>query len=124
MDALNNGGTVAPPAPAPPPGVTVLNAPPSAPPAPIVAADGGEMPMPQGESPTGKFLKNINWLEMGFLVLLAAGAYYTIYYHRFKIKEDKIANDDMRRDLDELQAKVATLTEKRKTGNSNSSILP
>lgn len=64
---------------------------------------------PSGESSSDSindFFKSINWMEAGFAILAALGLYYTIYYYRYKIKEGKVANSDMQRQLDELKMNV------------------
>lgn len=57
-------------------------------------------------SPTKAFFQSINWLEFGFMALGAAGLYFTIYYYRYKLKEEKVATSDLQRKMDEVQANV------------------
>lgn len=79
---------------------------------PIAAAPTATPPanMPaSGESSSDSindFFKSINWMEAGFAILAALGLYYTIYYYRYRIKEGKVANSDMQRQLDELKMNV------------------
>jgi hypothetical protein len=52
------------------------------------------------------FIKSVNWLEIGFMVLGALGIIYTINYYRYKQKESDVANKDMQRQLDEVKMNV------------------
>ncbi len=52
------------------------------------------------------FIKSINWLEAGFAILGTIGLYYTIYYYRYKLKEDRVANSDTQRQIDEIKMNV------------------
>jgi hypothetical protein len=72
-------------------------------PAPVAA--GGTTDTGSGDS-VKDFFKSINWLEAGFSILAALGLYYTIYYYRFRIKESKVSNSDVQRQLDELKMNV------------------
>lgn len=91
---------------------------PVAQPAPVVAAPMQQMPPAQpvmpGADPAAmpkqdgwnEFFRTLNWVEMGFMILGAAGLYYTIYYYRYKLREDKVSNMDIQRQLDELKMNV------------------
>jgi hypothetical protein len=101
--------------PTPPSGVVVTSTPtpPATPPATSNAtpqmADGGSV---EGKSESGlmsdakNFVKSVNWLEIGFMVLGALGIIYTINYYRYKQKESDVANKDMQRQLDEVKMNV------------------
>lgn len=71
-------------------------------PAPVVAP-----PPNTGSGDSLKdFFKSINWVEAGFAILGVIGLYYTVYYYRFRIKESKVSNADVQRQLDELKMNV------------------
>lgn len=96
-----------PAAPAPMPAAPVVAAPPSYPsPAAPVAA----VPSTGGASNALEFLKGINWLEVTFMVLGAVGLYSTIYYYRYKLKEDKVYNYDMQRQLDKINQQMGKIS--------------
>jgi hypothetical protein len=88
--------------PAPP--VAMPAAPVEAAPPPM--ATPAAMPTQSSSGSINDFFKSINWLEAGFAVLGALGLYYTVYYYQYKIKEGKVANSDMQRQLDELKMNV------------------
>jgi len=95
---------VATPAPAPAPAPT-----PS--PAPMVQSapmmqDGGDV---VSMSDTKSFFKSLNWLEVGFSVLGVAGLAFVIYYYRFKLKQDKMVNNELQRQIDEIKMNVQGL---------------
>jgi len=92
------------PAPAPPPVMAPAPAYPS-PAAPVAA-----VPSTGGASNTLEFLKGINWLEVTFMVLGAVGLYSTIYYYRYKLKEDKVYNYDMQRQLDKINQQMGKIS--------------
>lgn len=51
----------------------------------------------------GDFFKSLNWVEVGISILAVASLTYLIYYHRFKLKQDKMINNDLQRQIDELK---------------------
>ena len=53
-----------------------------------------------------EFIKSTNWIEVGFMILGAFALVYTISYYRYKIKEDKLANNDMQKQIDEVKMNV------------------
>lgn len=94
--------TPAPTAPATAPIAEVsAAAPPQMPPSPYesapIMADGGSV------SSGGGFFKSLNWLEVGFGILGVAALLYAIQYYRFKVKEDKMVNNELQRQMDEIK---------------------
>lgn len=99
-----------------PSGVQVTNAAPVAPATTPAAVDSSveAQPMPATSAPAKEnttngfndFIKSINWLEAGFAILGAIGLYYTIYYYRYKLKDDRVANSDTQRQIDEIKMNV------------------
>jgi hypothetical protein len=87
-------------------------APATPPPAPMVQgtpmmAEGGSVDTPT--SSTREFFKSINWIETGFAILGVAGLAYVIYYYRFKLKQDKMVNNELQRQIDEIKMNVQGL---------------
>ena len=87
--------------PAPAPAV----APTPAPAAPMVQAqptmaDGG---MTSDSGGSKNFFSSLNWMEVGFSILGVAALTYVIYYYRFKMKQDKMVNNELQRQIDELK---------------------
>jgi hypothetical protein len=71
---------------------------------------------PAGDGITA-FFKSVNWLEAGFCILGALGLYYTVYYYRYKLKEDKVANHDMLRQIDEVKMNLQASMKGKYTAN-------
>lgn len=94
--------TPAPAVPVPAP------APVAAPATPVLNVVDMGSPMPQMQdggmtSGSQPFFKNINLIELGFGILGAVSLYYIIYYYRFKLKQDKLINNELQRQIDELK---------------------
>ena len=49
------------------------------------------------------FFKNLNLMEVGLSILGVAALIYTIHYYKFKLKEDKMINNDLQRQIDEIK---------------------
>lgn len=62
-------------------------------------ADGGSV----NDGSVKSFLKNVNWLEVIITSLGLTALIYTIHYYRFKSKEDKMVNNELQRQIDELK---------------------
>lgn len=96
---INNTSTSAPapPASAPAP-APVFDTPPPAAPPPVQFAQPG----PASPYAAQKFdmWRDINWTETLLLGLFGTAFAYVIVYYRFKLKEDKIINSDIQRQLD------------------------
>jgi len=54
------------------------------------------------------FFKNINWLEVGFMMLGSAALIYTIYYYRVEMNKNKLANNRTAKQIDELKMNLQT----------------
>ena len=59
-------------------------------------------------SNSGSFFGSLNWLEVSFSILGVAALSYVIYYYRFKIKQDKLINNELQREIDELKMNMQT----------------
>lgn len=68
-----------------------------------IMADGGSVN--EGGGVKG-FFGSINWLEAGFAILGVASLTYVIYYYRFKLKQDKMINNELQRQIDEVKMNV------------------
>lgn len=67
-------------------------------------ADGGST----SEGGTKGFLKSLNWIEVGFGILGVAALTYVIYYYRFKVQQDKLINNELQRQIDEIKMNLQT----------------
>jgi hypothetical protein len=70
-----------------------------------IMADGGEMD--NGGGIKG-FFKSLNWIEVGFSILGVAALTYVIHYYRFKLRQDKMINNELQRQIDEVKMNVQT----------------
>jgi hypothetical protein len=52
------------------------------------------------------FFKELNWIEAGLTILGVASLSYVIYYYRFKLKQDKMINNELQRQIDEIKMNV------------------
>lgn len=99
----NTTPAVATPTPAPAPAVSTPA------PAPMVV-DATPMPqMAEGGQTSGgtlSFFKSLNVLETTFGILGVASLLYVIYYYRFKLKQDKLINNELQRQIDEIKMNV------------------
>jgi len=85
------------PAPAPVPMVAQPN---------VQMADGGNISSDtSGSSSSGiaGFFKELNWMEVGFSILGVSALAYVIYYYRFKLQQDKLINNELQRQIDEIK---------------------
>jgi hypothetical protein len=102
-------------APAPTPAPVQTPAPTPAPataPTTPVMADGGTT----SSSGIGGFFSQLNWLEVFFAVGGVAALAWVIYYYRFKLKQDKMINNELQRQIDEIKMNVqSTMKEKYKS---------
>ena len=67
-----------------------------------VMAEGGSV----NQGGVKGFFGSINWLEAGFAILGVASLTYVIYYYRFKLKQDKMINNELQRQIDEVKMNV------------------
>lgn len=54
------------------------------------------------------FLSSLNLMEVGFAILGVASLSFVIYYYRFKLKQDKMINNEMQRQIDEVKMNLQT----------------
>lgn len=123
-DALNNNGSNAGVVPAAPPITSSAPMPDtsSAPAAAPIAPSAPIMNVSTPASPYGtqKFdiLRDVNWTETLLFGLFGTAFAYVIFYYRFKLKEDKIINSDIQRQLDNQNMRIG----KVETGLSHARI--
>lgn len=86
----------------------VVETPPANPPMPPSPYEQAPIMQDGGSVSSGGFLKSINWLEVGFGILGVAALLYAIQYYRFKLREDKMVNNEMQRQIDEVKMNVQT----------------
>lgn len=75
----------------------------SQPPIAPVMAEGGSV---SGDGDWMSFIKRLNWLEIGIGVLSVTALFWVIKYYRTKIKEDKLINNELQRQLDEHKINI------------------
>lgn len=98
-DIVNVASTPAPaPAPAPTPAPAPVVAAPS-----VAMADGGSTTQSVGESGWRGFWSSLNIIEVALLIGGVAALASTIYYFRFKLQQDKMINNELQRQIDELK---------------------
>jgi hypothetical protein len=120
----SNNFVVAPPAAASSAPAVDMSAPvsPVAPVAPMPAPDASMNNMPMPASPYGQqkfdILRDVNWTETLLFGLFGTAFAYVIFYYRFKLKEDKIINSDIQRQLDNQNMRIG----KVETGLSHARI--
>jgi hypothetical protein len=49
------------------------------------------------------FFQSLNWMEVGLSILAVASLSYVIYYYRFKLQQDKLINNELQRQIDEIK---------------------
>lgn len=54
------------------------------------------------------YLKSVNWLEVGFMILGSAALIYTIYYYKVEMNKNKLQNNRMAKQIDELKMNLQT----------------
>ena len=54
------------------------------------------------------FWKSLNLIEIGFSILGVASLSYVIYYYQFKLKQDKLINNELQRQIDEIKMNMQT----------------
>ena len=80
-------------------------------PTPPIMADGGTT-IDSGSSSGGgikSFFDSLNWVEVGFAILGVASLSYVIYYYRFKLQQDKMINNELQRQIDEIKINVQSV---------------
>jgi len=91
---------VATPTPAPTPAPAPMVAEPMVQAQPNMMESGGDV---GGDGSVKSFFKSLNWIEVGLTILGVTALIYTIHYYRFKSKEDKLVNNDLQRQIDEIK---------------------
>lgn len=96
--------------------VSVTNPPASVSATPVTAAapvQGGAAPvtpvMANGGETSGSFLRNVNWVQIGFLMLGTAALFSLIYYHTQDMKRKKVSDarlTQLGRQIDELKMNI------------------
>lgn len=71
----------------------------------VQLAEGGSTSSDGGAN---SFLKSLNWIEIGFTILGLTALIYTIHYYKFKSKEDKMVNNELQRQIDEIKMNLQT----------------
>ena len=61
-----------------------------------------------GEGGAKSFFQSLNWVEVGFSILGVAALSYVIFYYRFKITQDKLINNELQRQIDEIKMNLQT----------------
>ena len=99
-----NQGQVVSPAPMTP---SVESTPmPSQPTPQVQMAEGGNVSSDGG---AGSFFKNLNWMEVIITTLGVTALFWTIHYYSYKSKEDKMVNNQIQRQIDEIKMNLMTL---------------
>jgi hypothetical protein len=116
MEATSPIPTPTPAAPTVAP-APVVEATPVAPMQPMVQQSALDSSMDSGSSGSDgsvkAFLKNVNWLEVIITSLGLTALIYTIHYYRFKSKEDKMINNELQRQIDELKMNLQSAMKKK-----------
>ena len=80
-------------------------------PMPPIMADGGTT-IDSGSGSGGSiksFFDSLNWVEVGLSILGVASLSYVIYYYRFKLQQDKMINNELQRQIDEIKMNVQSV---------------
>lgn len=94
-------------APAPTPAPAPMPIAPTSTPMPnVVMGEGGSTE--GGDSGGKSFWKSLNLMEIGFSILGVASLSYVIYYYQFKLKQDKLINNELQRQIDEIKMNMQT----------------
>jgi hypothetical protein len=80
---------------------TTSATPPMATPSPSTTPS-STMTMSEGGN-VGGFFSGWNWLEVGLTILGVSTMYYVVYYYRFKLQQDKMVNNELQRQIDEIR---------------------
>jgi hypothetical protein len=66
-------------------------------------ADGGTTDSGSGDNSVKSFFNSFNLMETILLVMGVASLSYVIYYYRFKVQQDKLINNELQRQIDEIK---------------------
>jgi len=72
-------------------------------PTPPIMENGG-----QTSSSDTSFFKNINWVEVGFMILGSAALLYTIFYYKVQMQKTQLENSRLSKQIDEVKMNVQT----------------
>jgi len=79
----------------------------------VAMAEGGSV---QSEGGVKSFFKSLNWIEVGLTILGVTALIYTIHYYKYKSKDDKMVNNELQRQIDEIKMNLqSSLKGKYKT---------
>ena len=107
METIATPTTPIAPATAPTPAPATIPTAPTPTPMPnVVMGEGGSTD--GGDSGGKSFWKNLNLFEIGFSILGVASLSYVIYYYQFKLKQDKLINNELQRQIDEMKMNMQT----------------
>jgi hypothetical protein len=88
------GGTIPQPPPVQPPVAT---------PTPMMENGG------QTNTPWGQYVRKLNWVEVGFMILGTAAFLYMIRYYKYRLYTDRDSVKNLERRCDELKAEMAKM---------------
>lgn len=98
-----------------PPTATPATPPAAAAPAPVAPAPVEQTPAPitmetGGATSSGEgFFSKLNYIEVGFSILGLSALAFVVYYYRYKLKQDKMINSQMQKQIDEITANVKSI---------------
>jgi len=69
-------------------------------------AQEGAMLQQTSSNDFGSFISSLNWVEVSFGIVGAAALFYTVYYYRHKLQIDKLLNNNMQKQIDDLNMKM------------------
>lgn len=58
------------------------------------------------------FFKSLNWVEVGFMILGSAALISTMYYYKVQISRNKLINDRLQKQIDEVKMNVQSSMKK------------
>lgn len=58
------------------------------------------------------FFKSLNWVEVGFMILGSAALISTMYYYKVQINRNKLINERLQKQIDEVKMNVQTSMKK------------
>jgi hypothetical protein len=78
-----------------------------------IMADGGMANDGGSGGGIKSFFDSLNWMEVGFAILGVASLSYVIYYYRFKLQQDKMINNELQRQIDEIKMNVQSVLKEK-----------
>lgn len=58
------------------------------------------------------FFKSLNWVEVGFMILGSAALISTMYYYKVQLNRNKLINERLQKQIDEVKMNVQTSMKK------------